>query len=297
MRASRKQPPIRLILLFLLLAGGAGLLSLFPEGAVPLPGAESPPPPAGSEPSGKTDEVPALFPEEILPSVLPALEPEDVLVSHTGYTLSYRSDWKQPEWVAYELTAEEAEGNFPRRGSFRKDPDVPGGSASPEDYRGTGYDRGHLCPAGDQRWSVEAMRDSFYMSNMSPQAPGFNRGIWSELEEAVRDFARENGRIAVVTGPVLTEPPLEITGPGVLPVPQRFYKVILDFTLPERKALGFILPNEKSGESLSCFAVPVDLVEEITGLDFFPDLPDDLESLLESEADPALWFPAPAGAP
>ena len=223
-------------------------------------------------------------------AVIPALEAGDVLVSHTGYTLSYREDWEQAEWVAYQLTAEECRGDQPRSGSFRKDPDVPDGSASPEDYRNSGYDRGHLCPAADQSWSVTAMKDSFYMSNISPQNPGFNRGIWAALEEAVRTFALENGSVAVVTGPVMTDTPREFIGPGKVPVPLRFYKVVLDFTGPELKGIGFILPNEKRSEPLSFFAVTIDDVELLTGLDFYPGLPDELEQMLESQFRTELWF-------
>jgi len=222
--------------------------------------------------------------------ILPAYNHQAIVVSHTGFTLSYNEEWEQPEWVAYELTREEVLGSVARSGSFRADPRIPSGSAAVAHYVGTGYDRGHLVPAADQRWSRAAMRDSFYMSNVSPQTPGFNRGIWSSLEAAVRGFALANGSVFVVTGPVLTHPPLEHIGPGRLPVPRLFYKVILDYTPPELKGIGFLLPHEASSDPLSAFAVTIDSVEELTGLDFYPGLPDHEESKLESQCEPLLWF-------
>ncbi|MDZ7792136.1 MAG: DNA/RNA non-specific endonuclease [Spirochaetia bacterium] len=121
---------------------------------------------------------------------------------HTGYTLSYSEEHEQAEWVAYKLTIEELQGDVERTDNFREDKKVDTETASLSDYRGSGYDRGHLAPAADFSWSEEAMSDTFYLSNMSPQKPGFNRGIWRSLESQVREWAIRDKALLVVTGPV-----------------------------------------------------------------------------------------------
>lgn len=220
---------------------------------------------------------------------LPASRPGDIIIEHTGYTLCYNEEHEQPDWVAYELTRAEVYGAEDRADDFRPDPTVKTGSATLDDYKGSGYDRGHLIPAADLKWSVEAMSDSFYLSNMSPQDPQFNRGIWGTLEGVVRNFAATEGNVYVVTGPVLTDGPYSTIGKNNVSVPKQYYKVVLDYTEPEIKAIGFLLPNEGSKKSVQSFACSVDTVEEITGLDFFPLLPDDIEAKLESSYDVKLW--------
>ncbi|MDF1568618.1 MAG: DNA/RNA non-specific endonuclease [Spirochaetaceae bacterium] len=236
---------------------------------------------------------------------LPALEDDDLLVIHDYYTLSYSEKHEQAEWVAYELTREEVMGPVERSDSFREDLEVTTGSASLKDYRGSGFDRGHLAPAADMKFSEEAMRDSFFMSNMSPQRPAFNRGIWKQLEALVRDWAYLEGAIQIVTGPVLTDwtpegkeasgdlPPgdgrFETIGPEGVSVPNYYHKVVLDIREPGFKAIGFILPNQRGEAGLEFYAVSVDEVEYATGLDFFPGLPDELEESLESALDISLW--------
>ena len=212
------------------------------------------------------------------------------VIQHTGYTLSYNEEYEVPQWVAYELTREEVvTQSVERKDNFREDKAVSTGSATLNDYKKSGYDRGHVAPAADFRWSFDAMNDTFYLSNMCPHTHAFNAGIWSDLEEAVRSIAYEDECIYVVTGPVLTDGPYETIGENKVAVPNYFYKVILDYSAPTVKAIGFIMPHENSKEPLSYFAVTVDEVENMTGLDFFPLLPDDEEEKLESSLDTTLW--------
>ena len=212
------------------------------------------------------------------------------IIEHTGYTLSYREEYEVPEWVAYELTREEVTTlAVERKDNFREDKAVGTGSATLQDYKKSGYDRGHMAPAADFRWSAEAMDDTFYLSNMCPQTHAFNAGIWSDLESAIRSMAYEDGSIYVVTGPVLTDGPYDTIGENKVAVPSYFYKVVLDYSEPTIKAIGFILPHENSKNPLSYFAVTVDEVEERTGLDFFPLLPDNTEEKMESSLDTSLW--------
>lgn len=210
------------------------------------------------------------------------------VISHSAYTLEYSEGHEQPFWVAYELTAFEVAGAYKRSNNFRPDRTVRTGSAALSDYKGSGFDRGHLAPAGDMTWSSTAMSESFFMSNMSPQRPGFNRGIWKKLESNVRSWAEQNGSIFVVTGGIL-EPNLPTIGRNRVAIPQFYYKVILDYQQPGVKAIGFILPNQKSSQSLASYAVSIDVVESRTGIDFFPALPDILEATIESNYDVHDW--------
>ncbi|MBO4279014.1 MAG: DNA/RNA non-specific endonuclease [Spirochaetales bacterium] len=220
---------------------------------------------------------------------IPAYSKDDIIVQHTGYTLSFNDAHKQPNWVAYLLTADKVfSDSSGREDNFREDPSIPTGSATLADYRGSGYDRGHLIPAADQKWSAQAMDDSFFLSNMSPQTHTFNAGIWSKLESAVRTMAAQNQEICVVTGPVLTDGPYTTIGASKVSVPNSFYKVILDYYGPEKKAIGFVLAQDAKG-NLSAFAMTVDDVESLTGIDFFPLLPDDEENALEGTCDVSLW--------
>lgn len=213
----------------------------------------------------------------------------DSIVDREGYSLGYIELHEQPAWVIYKMTKTEAVTKAAKRGDdFREDPLVPTGSATLADYRRSGYDRGHLAPAADMAFSEKTMSESFFMSNMSPQKPAFNRGVWKELEEQVRQFAIAEGEIYVVTGPILPETKTITIGPGKVTVPQYYYKVIYDLT-PPSKMIGFILPNEGSDKPLQDFAVTVDAVEEATGLNFFSLVPQPLQEQLESTISVRDW--------
>lgn len=205
---------------------------------------------------------------------------DDQIVRHKGYTLSYNEKYEQANWVAYELTREETDKSFERTNKFLSDPLVHTGSATDADYAGSGYDRGHLAPAADMGWSQETMYESFYFSNMSPQTPSFNRGIWKHLEEMVRDWAIEYDTLYIATGPVF-EGEMPVIGPNKVAVPPFYYKVILTKSNGHFQSIGFILPNEASSAALSDFAVSVDSIEHKTRLNFFAGMDDDTEEKTE----------------
>ena len=219
---------------------------------------------------------------------IPKTNPKDIIVAHVGYSLLYNETHEQANWVAYELTKEETNKIFERTDKFLVDPKVKTGTANDKDYAKSGYDRGHLAPASDMGWSATSMAESFYYSNMSPQSPSFNRGIWKRLEELIRTWAVENNSIYVVTGPVLT-PGLSVIGPNKVSVPNYYYKVILDYKEPNIKGIGFILLNAGSSEPLQNYAVSIDSVEKITGIDFFPLLPDEQETSIEKTLCKKCW--------
>lgn len=210
---------------------------------------------------------------------IPLITATDEIIRHAGFTLSYCERHEQARWVAYKLSAEQLNGTATRTNRFMSDPKVKQESASDDDYKHSGFDRGHLAPAADMKWSDEAMRSSFYFSNMSPQKRGFNAGVWKRAEELVRTWANSYQQIYVVTGPVLHHS-LEYIGTNKVSVPRLFYKVIL--TGDSQRALGFVIPHENSKMHLSQFAVSVDSVERLTGIDFFHHLPDELENKVEN---------------
>ena len=215
--------------------------------------------------------------------------PTSDVVRHTYYTLSYNEKYEQANWVYYSLTDRMVEeGGSERSNKFKVDKLVSTGSAKSADYAKSGYDRGHLCPAADMDFDPIAMEESFLMSNISPQVPDFNRGIWKELESEVRNWAKKEHKIYVVTGPVFTENKGVIGLDNVL-VPGSFFKIIYEDT-DQPKIIAFVFPNRKSDRPLTDFAVTIDKVEKLTGFDFFSQLPDELENKLESRVDLSGWF-------
>lgn len=211
------------------------------------------------------------------------------IIDHEYFTLAYSEKHELAEWVAYETDIQRLPKNTERSDNFRQDKEVSTGSASLDDYYGSGYDRGHLAPAGDMHFSEDAMYRSFLMSNVCPQERGFNRGIWRELEEQVRDWTRGYKHLYVVTGPVLTQRAKARIGDNDVAVPRAFYKVLLDYHEPELKAVGFIIPNEESKKPLDHYAMSVDEVENLTGIDFFHNLPNNIEEKLERKYSVGRW--------
>jgi endonuclease G len=219
---------------------------------------------------------------------LPAPVGANQVLTYTQFTLSYNEEHEQPDWVAYELTAEESEAQLSRCDCFAADRSVTTGSASLNDYKNSGFDRGHLSPAADNNMSDQANRESFLLSNMSPQLSSFNSGIWAELEEWVRVQALHYDTVWVVTGPVFHNS-LRTIGANKVTVPGYFYKVLLRREAGKYYAIGFLMPHFYSIGTLKDFAVKVDLIESLTGLDFFPALPDSIENSEESRLSFRRW--------
>lgn len=219
---------------------------------------------------------------------LPKPKENEQIIKHFAYSLSYNESYEQANWVAYELTKEETISHFERTNKFLIDDQVKTGSATNDDYKKSGYDRGHLAPAGDMSWSEEAMKESFYYSNISPQNPSFNRGIWKKTEELTREWAVENKSLYIITGPILTKG-LPTLGPNKVSIPNYYYKAILDYTEPEIKAIAFLIPNKASKESLQNFSVSIDSLEQLTGYDFYYQLPDSIENRLEKNYLTSKW--------
>lgn len=226
--------------------------------------------------------------DELLSQDTPDGVPEQML-RRTGYTASYNKATKLPNWVAWHLTADRTTGPAKRSGvDFQADMNVPAPRAEDSDYYGSGYDRGHMCPAADNKYSEKAMEESFLFTNMCPQNGNLNRGDWNEMEQACRRWAKEYGGVYVVCGPILYKGKHKTIGKNKVVVPEAFFKVVLR-TGENPKAIGFIYKNAEGNRPKGDYVNTVDEVERITGIDFFPELPDDVENKVEATADIADW--------
>lgn len=210
------------------------------------------------------------------------------ILYRTSYVTSYNKDTKIPNWVAWNLSAEHTDGPYRRLGNFHEDEDVPPPRATLEDYRGSGWSRGHMCPAGDNKWDEHAMFDTFALTNVCPQNANLNSGLWNSIEMDCRRWARRFGDIYIVCGPVFLNSDHETIGNNKVLVPEAFFKVILCLN-GKPKAIGFIARNTDGTKKHDLYYNSIDQVERITGMDFFPALPDEIEDAVEAEADINEW--------
>lgn len=225
---------------------------------------------------------------------LPALAPGDELVMHPGHALVWSEQHHQPKWTAHIVMPDIMKGNLARIDTFLPDPDVHGNTALYYDYLNSGYDRGHMVPSADMRWSQQALAATYLYSNIVPQTPDLNRGAWAELEDWVRRYVHYSGdRVFVVTGPVLTD------GLGLLnkpvakddvTVPQYCFKALVDLDSPEKKGIAFLMKNGLNDHMVITYAVPIDSVEKLTGLDLYASLDDATEARVEAMRDPQAWY-------
>lgn len=210
---------------------------------------------------------------------------EGELIHHSYYSLSYNENAEQANWVFYQISNNQNLGSVARSNNFRSDKRISTTSAQLSDYKNSSYDRGHLVPAADMSFNYTAMSESFLMSNISPQIPAFNRGIWKQLEGLVRNWGLQSS-IYVVTGPILNSCSTTI-GSNDVCVPNYFFKVV--YSPSEQKMIAFIMPNQKGEYNLKQYTCKTDYLEKITDIDFFPFLEDKLEEKLESELHTNLW--------
>jgi len=204
-------------------------------------------------------------------------------IVHNYYSLMYNESHEQADWLVYKIDRSRFESVSQRTDRFMVDDSIITGSATNQDYARSGYDRGHLAPAADMSFSDLAMKESFYYSNISPQLPGFNRGIWKSLEENVRSSALTSDSVYIFTGPVYKggEPNI---GPDSVTVPAGFFKITLSFVGKNIVARSWLVPHESGLRDLSAYSVTVDSIEVVTGIDFFPGLPDRLEKRIEKQS-------------
>lgn len=227
------------------------------------------------------------YPDLEVPAELTSVPSQ--LLQREAYTVSYNKETKLPNWVAWHLTPSRSEGSAKRKDAdFEEDTEVPTPRATDADYYSSGYDRGHMCPAGDNKMTMSAMTQSFLFTNICPQAPSLNRGDWNELELACRKWAKQYGDLYIVCGPILYRQKHKTIGKNKVVVPEAFFKVVLRMG-DDPKAIGFIYKNEDGNRPKGDYVNTVDQVERITGMDFFPSLPDEIETKVEATANIDDW--------
>lgn len=242
--------------------------------------------------------------QELQTFFLPKIDSSENLISHKALFLVYDEQHEQAKWVLHKISTNILDGKVSRTNDFRTDPLVKSGSAEEKDYflktkkengkfnyDGFGYDRGHLAPSADFRWSKKALSESYYYSNMSPQLPTFNREKWAELESLIRGYVYDNkSDLIVYTGPILNlnlkKVPRSVNS---VSIPEQFFKVVIDFKA--KKAIAYLMSQEKSNYPIEYYATTIDEIEALTGIDFLHQLDDETEALIENQKDITFWMP------
>lgn len=215
---------------------------------------------------------------------IPKINEGEVILNYTAMTIKYDTIHLIPGWVAYELTDSETDGEMERETTFSMDLNYKGRQAMREDYRNSGWDKGHMAPAADMKWSRQAMKESFYLTNVCPQNHELNSGSWLKLEKWCREMANKYGKVYIVTGPLITTNKYGTIGERKLvTVPDRFYKAVLYDENGTYHSIAFVMNNNPSKQSLRSSAISVNELEDLSGIDFFPNLDDSIEEKIESE--------------
>jgi len=218
---------------------------------------------------------------------IPSAMPREQLVKHSSYNLSYNEGYELASWAAYQLTPEQAKATGTFKAKFEEDPLVATGSASLKDYKDAGFIMGQLVPPEDMLTDQSKVAETFFTSNTVPHKPVFNKNIWKRLEVLIREWAKEGNTLYIVAGPVIADAPFGTFGQNKISIPERYYKVVLD--VRGERAIGFVFRNNVSSGALKSYAISVDEIEKITGIDFFPTLQDELEQRIESSTDFNKW--------
>ncbi len=245
----------------------------------------------GNGPIHTTFQMPTLGTsesEELME--LPAFSGSDPVIRHDAFTLAYDADARIPKWVAYELTAEETDGEAERDELiFKMDPSYKRTQAMREDYAESGWTKGHMACAGDFKWDSDAMEQTFYLTNICPQDEELNKGDWNYLERQVRNWARKYGRAWVVSGPIIGTNRYGTIGEHNVVVPDSFFKAVLVPTPKGYQSIAFVMGNDAKRYYLDKCSLSVNELEKRTGYDFFPALPDEIEDVIEAQYKPTDW--------
>lgn len=223
---------------------------------------------------------------------LPRKDIPEQILRRTVYTVSYNADLRIPNWVAWHLTAEHVKGMIPRPSgnAWHEDEEVPFPKATYEDYKNSGWSRGHMCPAGDCKWDEQVMYESFLFTNCSPQHANLNSGIWNQIEMSCRRWAEKYGEVHIVCGPILFRQKHETIGPNHVVIPEAFFKVVICFIDGKPEGIGYICKNQKEDNKRSNYVNTIYEIERITGLTFFPSLPTELAKHAKGEISPLLNY-------
>ena len=221
---------------------------------------------------------------------LPLIRTGEQVITHIGYTASYNSKTLNPDWVAYELTKEEVQGEYKGKASFCWDPDVKGRKSRREDYKNDqNWDKGHMAPRADMKWSVQAFEESYYLSNICPQNHDLNAGDWLKTENLARRMAEKYGRVWIVCGPVFTCNRYGTLGDNKVWIPDGFFKALLILRNGRYESIGFYMSNESQKNDLKYYVRTVDELESLLHIDMFSNLSDSVEEDIESKCNRSIW--------
>jgi endonuclease G len=223
--------------------------------------------------------------QKLIDSVgLAAPIPNEQIVKHSAYTASYNTSHRVPNYVVHVILKDILYGNYTRSNDFRPDPMIKQNMSDSLDYWNSGYDRGHMAASADFKWNKKALSESYYYSNIIPQNPSLNQNAWNKLEMQVREWAIDNSELIVITGPVLQPdlPKIQQGSFGVS-IPKYIYKIIVDYYPPTYKAIAFLFPNKNVPYELDKYVVSIDSIEKLTSIDFFKNINDSLENILEAQ--------------
>lgn len=237
--------------------------------------------------SVKAETIKTVDSNALLDVSIPTAQPGAV-IKYPGFTVNFNADKHIPNYVAWELTRDHVDGPYKRSNNFRADESVIG-CPTPEDYRRSGYDRGHMAPAADMKWSRQAMDACFLLTNICPQSQHLNTWPWRKLEEATRRWAARDSALIVICGPILTDRITETIGATEVAVPKRFFKVLLAPYANPPRGIAFVMSNLVQPGGMQTAATSIDEVERITGMDFFAALPDDIEAQVEEQNNFNQW--------
>lgn len=226
--------------------------------------------------------APQLIPEPTADLSLPEADSSEHLLRYTGFTSSYNHTTLVPNWVSYTLTAEQAHGTYAATASFSRDPQLRGRQASREDYSRSGWDKGHMAPRADMKWDPQAYYESYYFTNICPQAHALNAGAWNALEQHVRLLAERYGAVHVVCGPIFHSPTPRTIGAARVWVPDAFFKALLLPRGGSYSAIAFVMPADMERGSFRQCALTVDSLEALLGRNLFAALPDSTQQRIES---------------
>ena len=226
--------------------------------------------------------------DECIERPAPLKGKSEIILNRKGFTVSYNKENKIPNWVAWHLTSEHVDGKYKRTGGYQEDTEVPIPRATKEDYGSTRWSHGHMCPAADNKWDEKAMTESNLLTNICPQDKSLNSGLWNRIEQDCRKWAKKFGDVYIVCGPILLNKEHETIGENKVVVPEAFFKVISCLN-PKPKAIGYIVRNNEGTKKKDQYINTVDEVERITGIDFFPALPDEIENDVEAYSNLEDW--------
>lgn len=220
---------------------------------------------------------------------IPTLRKTDKVIVYEGFTLSYNSRTLLPDWVAYELTSSEVDGQYPRSNGFGMDLSYKGKQAMREDYSNSGWDKGHMAPAADMKWSQTAMYESFYLTNICPQNHDLNGNDWLTLEKLGREWAQRYGSVYIICGPIIGKGQYGTIGDNKVAVPDAFFKAFLVVQDHRYHAIAFVMQNESTHHRIQEYAMTINDLEEMIGIDLFPNIDDSIEEMIESDLYFKFW--------